>query len=236
MAQTPFIDTSNINEKVYKFLKKGIMDFTYPPGHKFDLRQLRKQIGISQTPIKDALFRLSGEGLVEVSSRRGTFAKEVTEKDIGEIYDARLILEGGAGEILAKTITDEQLKELEALFQKTLRKDANSEYKVFMEREREFHLAIIRFTNNQRLLGIYKQLNAHMQAVRFRFGPTAERLPHTNQEHERILKAFRSRDPRKVKAAITKHLLSGKASFLGKKTAQRKDQAKEKHRRSNKAS
>ena len=230
MAQIPSIDTSNINEKVYDFLKQGITDFTYPPGHKFDLRELRKQIGISQTPIKDALFRLSGEGLVEISSRRGTFVKEVTKKDIGELYDARMILEGGAGEMVARTITDEQLDELETLFRKTLEKGANSDYKVFMEREREFHLAIIRFTDNKKLLSIYVELNAHMQAVRFRFGPTAKRLPHTNKEHERILKAMRSRDPDRAKATIIKHLTSGKAAFLGK-AEQRQNETKGKRRR-----
>ena len=229
------IDTTNINEKVYDFLKQGITDFTYPPGHKFDLRELRRRIGISQTPIKDALFRLSGEGLVEVSPRRGTFVKEVTKKDIGEIYDVRMILEGGAGEMVARTITDAQLDELETLFRKTLEKCANSNYKVFMEREREFHLAIIRFANNKRLLGIYKELNAHMQAVRFRFGPTAKRLPHTNQEHERILKAMKSRDPGKVKEAIIEHLLSGKAAFLGR-TERREKQMEEKPIRTRKAS
>jgi DNA-binding GntR family transcriptional regulator len=233
MAQVPSIDTSNINEKVYDFLKQGITDFTYPPGHKFDLRELRRQIGISQTPIKDALFRLSGEGLVEISSRRGTFVKEVTKKDIGEIYDARMILEGGAGEMVARTITDEQLDELEMLFRKTLEKGANSDYKIFMEREREFHLAIIRFADNKKLLSIYKELNAHMQAVRFRFGPTAKRLPHTNKEHERILKAMRSRDPDKVKAAIMKHLASGKTAFLGK-AGQKQSEIKRKTRRARK--
>lgn len=213
----PLIDVTNINEKIHGFLKKRIVNFTYPPGYKLNVRQLRKELGVSQTPIKDALFRLAGEGLVEISSRKGTFVKEVTEQDIAELYETRMILETGAGESIAKNITDQQLDELEQLYEGTLRPDANADYRIFMEREKEFHLAIIRFTKNRRLLNIYNQLNPHMQAVRFRFGEqTPERLPKTNQEHESILNAFKRRDRLRVKEAIQHHLSTGKAAFLAK--------------------
>lgn len=213
----PRIDVTNINEKIYDFLKKHIVNFTYPPGYKLNVRQLRKELGVSQTPIKDALFRLAGEGLVEISSRRGTFVKEVTDQDITELYDTRMILEAGAGESIAKNITDQQLDELERLYEGTLRTDANTDYRIFMEREKEFHLAIIRFTKNKRLLNIYNQLNPHMQAVRFRFGEQAlGRLPKTNQEHESILNSFKKRDPLRVKEAIKHHLSTGKGAFLAK--------------------
>ena len=72
------IDASNINEKVYNYLKSSIIDFTYPPGTKLHISDLKKLLGISQTPIKDALFRLMGEGLVEITSRKGTYVKNVT--------------------------------------------------------------------------------------------------------------------------------------------------------------
>lgn len=212
----PAIDVTNINEKIYDWLKKRIITCTYPPGHKLNIRQLGKDLGVSQTPIKDALFRLAGEGLIEISSRKGTYVKEVTDQDIAEIYDTRLILESGAGEIIATGITDEQIMELEKLYEATLRTDADADYRIFMERESEFHLAIIRYTNNNRLIGIYKQLNAHMQSVRFRYGGRVKRLPHTNQEHEKILRAIKTHDPVKVKEAVRDHLLSGRATFLEK--------------------
>jgi len=210
----PSIDVTNINEKIYDWLKQRIITCIYPPGHKLNIRQLGKDLGVSQTPIKDALFRLAGEGLIEISSRKGTYVKEVTEQDIAEIYDTRLILETAAGEIIAPQITDKQLEELERLYKATLRTDANADYRIFMERESEFHLTLMRYTNNSRLIGIYKQLNAHMQSVRFRYGGRVQRLPHTNEEHENILKAFKKRDPIEVKEAIRNHLLTGKATFL----------------------
>lgn len=211
----PLIDVSNINEKIYDFLKTRITNFTYPPGHKLNVRRLAQELGVSQTPIKDALFRLAGEDLVEISSRRGTYVRAVTEKDIAEIYDTRMILEAGAVEAIARSITDEQLEELEDLFQETLSPEAEKDYRIFMEKENEFHLALIRFTGNRRLLKIYKQLNAHMQGVRFRFSKkVAQRLPWTNQEHEAILRALQVRDPERAQEAVRYHLMTGKTAFL----------------------
>ncbi len=210
-------DPSNINEKIYNFLKGRILDLTYPPGHKLDMRQLKDELGVSQTPIKDALFRLAGEGFVAVSSRKGTHVREVNERDVSEIYDIRTMLETGAAEILVGRITDEQLDELGRLYQETLLRDADDDYPVFMERSKEFHRAIIRFTDNRRLLDLYEHLHAHMQIVRFRVGkqPLQKRST-TNQEHEEILSAFKERDPFKAKEAIKYHLQAAKTAIFRK--------------------
>jgi DNA-binding GntR family transcriptional regulator len=219
----PLIDVSNINEKIYNFLKNRIVNLTYPPGQKLNVRQLMEQLGVSQTPIKDALFRLAGEGLVDISSRRGSYVKEVNERDLAEIYDLRVIIETGAAEIIAAHITDEQLDELEQRYTETLQKNADSDYRVFIERAKEFHSAIIRFTDNNRLFDLYEQLNAHMQIVRFRFREREiERRPWTNQEHKRILKAFKERNPAKAKEAIRYHLETTKTALL-RKTSQNTD-------------
>ena len=109
------IDTKNINEKVYELLRERIVTSTYPPGYKIKVRILSKELGTSQTPIKDALSRLAGEGLVQIDSRKGTYVKGITEQDIAEIFDTRMIIETGAAEIVAKRITDEQIKKLQFL-------------------------------------------------------------------------------------------------------------------------
>ena len=215
MPKYEIFDTLNINEKIYNFLKGRIVDLTYPPGHRVDMRQLKDELGVSQTPIKDALFRLAGEGFVDINSRRGTYVREVNERDVAEIYDIRTILETGAAEVLADRITDKQLDEMERLYQETLMKDIENNYRIFMERSKEFHRAIIRFTDNQRLLDLYEQLDAHMQIVRFRFGrQPLQKHSTTNQEHEKILCAFKERDPLKAKELIKYHLQTTKIAML----------------------
>jgi DNA-binding GntR family transcriptional regulator len=214
-VEQPVIDVTNINEKVYDFLKKGITDLTYTPGERINVRQLQHELGVSQTPIKDALFRLAGEGMVEISSRRGTFVTEVTERDIREIAETRIILETGAVEIVAKRITAAQLMELEALYRATLIEDESIGYDSYMERDSQFHLKIIEFTNNERLLKLYKQLNAHMQIVRFRFARRAKRkLSWTDEDHARILEAIKEHDAQKAVQTMREHLLRARDAFL----------------------
>ena len=209
------IDITNINEKVYQLLKERIVNLTYPPGHRINNRELIKELKISQTPLKDALMRLSGEGLVEICSRRGTYVRDITAKDIREIEDTRIILETGAIDAVARQITDEQLEELERLYQDTLIDEKGFSYSRFMGKDNAYHLAIIRLANNDILYDIYKKLNAHMQIVRFKFArQNRKKLDWTDRDHEDILTALKLRDPERAKNAMRRHLLTARDAFL----------------------
>ena len=214
-TEKPLIDVTNINEKVYEFIKRRIIDLTYPPGRKINSAALRQELGISQTPIKDALSRLAGEQLVEISSRRGTYVKDVTDRDIQEIAEIRIILETGAVEMAAGRITKEKITQLEALYENTLNEPGEFDYRSFMERDSSFHMAIVGLTDNQRLLQTYKRLNSHAQVVRSRFGgPGAKKLPKTDRTHKAILEALKKNDTEKAKVTIRKHIIYSWKAFL----------------------
>jgi len=214
----PIMDLANINEKVYEFIKQRIIHLTYPPGHKINVRELQRELGISQTPIKDALFRLAGEGMIEISSRRGTFVKEVTEKDIEELFATRFILEAGAVDLVGKGMKDEQLEELEGLYNETLKSGLESNYELFIEKDRAFHMKIIEFTGNQRLMETYNHLSAHMQILRFRTArQNVGKMPWVDEDHRSILDALKERNPEKAKEVIRGHFAKS-MSFLGRQS------------------
>lgn len=214
-ADTPVIDTSNINEKIYNYLKEQIIGCKYPPGERINMEALRKLFGVSQTPLKEALFRLAGEGFVEVNARRGTFVKNITEQDVVDIFETRSILETSAAERVVGNLTDEQIGRFEKLYQLTLHRDEDVDYREFLRRSNNFHTEIIRLTGNKRLLAIYKTLNGHMHLLRFRYiHHASQRLPGTDDEHLSILKAFQERDPQKAKQAIQYHLEMAKKLFI----------------------
>jgi DNA-binding GntR family transcriptional regulator len=209
------IDITNINEKIYNLIKGRITKFEYPPGFQMNIRRLQDELGVSNSPIKDALFRLAGEGLVEITSRKGTFVKDISERDIYDIEEVRIILETGAAGLIAKTITDKQLDRLEARFKETLIPQDEFEYSKFMEKDSRFHLEIIKLTNNQRLVEVYKQLNAHVHITRFQYARNRKKpLPWTHQDHQDILKALKLRDPAKVRKAIQSHRVKARDAFL----------------------
>jgi len=211
-STTPFIiDVTNINEKVYDYIKKNITTFHFPSGYKLNIKQLSETLGVSHTPIKDALFRLAGEGLIDITSRTGTYVKSITEADIHEILQTRLILETAVIEEIAGKITDEQLQALTDLYRKgvslVVNPNDNESYKAFMEYDSQFHLSFFNIMGNRRLLHIYKNLNAHMQMVRFRLMNRAlGKLPTTDEAHRLILEALCERNVVKAKQAIANHL------------------------------
>jgi DNA-binding GntR family transcriptional regulator len=206
------IDVSNINEKVYSYIKACIMNFTYPPGFNLNLNQLSEKLGVSHTPIKDALFKLAGEGLVEIAPRKGTYVKDVTQDDIREILQTRLILEAAAVDAVTARLSDDQLSQFAQIYERMIsieiRENDVESYRAFIECDSEFHLLFFRILGNQRLLTMVKNLNANMQIGRFRLFHRRGKNPTTDQEHADILKALQDRDTGRAKEAVQRHLLS----------------------------
>lgn len=209
------IDITNINEKIYNLIKSRITHFEYPPGYQINVRLLQQELGVSNSPIKAALSRLAGEDLVEITSRKGTFVKDISKKDLEEIEEVREKLELGAAEIVAERISDEELSILHEKYEATLIPEDRFEYSEFMQKDGEFHLEIIKLTRNQKLVDIYKQLNSHVQIVRFQKARKRKKpLPWTNQDHQEILEALRSRDPERARMAIQDHRSKAREAFL----------------------
>ena len=208
------VDITNINEKIYDLIKSRITSLEYPPGYQINIPKLQEEIGVSSSPIKDALARLAGEELVEITSRKGTFVKNVSDQDIIEIEQFRTLLEVGAVDIISDNITDDQIEMLEKRYT-ALAKEKN--YQIFMGKDREFHLAIIMLTNNERLINTYKRLNAHSQIVRFKYAQN-QNAPYewTIQDHRDIFEALRSRNLEKAKKAIRNHRIKARDALLKK--------------------
>jgi GntR family transcriptional regulator, rspAB operon transcriptional repressor len=206
------IDVTNINEKVYQLIKQNIIKFIYPPGHNLNINELKDALGVSPTPIKDALFKLAGEGLVVIYPRKGTYVKDVTGEDIHEIIQTRLILETAVVADIANRISDEQLQILEGFYQKGLSikvdQDNIDDYKAFMESDSQFHLSFFLFWGNKRVTEIYRNLNAHMQIARYRLmHHTRSKNPWTDQEHREILTALQERNTARAQEAVRRHLV-----------------------------
>lgn len=212
---TSVIDITNINEKIYNLIKSRITHFEYPPGKQINVRQLQDEFGVSSSPIKSALFRLAGEGLVEITSRKGTFVKDISKRDLEEIEEVREKLEIGAVEIAIEKISDEQMQKLQEKYEATLIPEERFEYSDFMQKDGDFHLEIIKMTGNQRLIHIYKQLNSHIQIIRFQKARNRRKpLPWTHRDHLEILNALKNRDIERAKKAVREHRGKAYKAFL----------------------
>ena len=103
----------NVNSDVaYDFIRKRILDGSYPPGHSLMTKELSSEIGVSRTPVRDALRQLETDGLVNIQARLGASVKKMNLKECRELCDLRLALESHAAGLAAKNRSEADLREI----------------------------------------------------------------------------------------------------------------------------
>ncbi len=154
-----FLIPANLREEVYAWLRKRILSHEYPPGFRFYLQILETELGISRTPLKEALHRLEVEGLVEIQPRRGTFVISINPQSLAEDFDVRRAPELYAAEAAVREATDQDLQQLKALAEEMRRLPENNDYQSVVDRyihlDHEFHILLVGLARNRRLIEIH---------------------------------------------------------------------------------
>jgi len=213
------IDQTQLAQRVYKLLRDKILGREFEPGERLQLALLAQQLGVSRTPVRDALNQLASEGLVEIRPRRGTFVARADLATVEELYQLRLMIDSFIGALVARQITRAQLRQLRQLLEKMERYVVGTsyvDYVAYLERDRAFHSAIVRFAGNRRLAALYEEINLPLWLIRAqdhagmaRSGDAQASLT----EHRAILQALESRDPRRVVEAVEAHIHSGRSKL-----------------------
>ena len=204
-------------DAVYKVLRQAILSSTLKPGERLHIDQLAVKLGVSLTPVRNAIQQLSTEGLVEIRPRSGTYVASLSVKDVGETFDIRCALECLAAEGAIKNATASDLKKLKALIvnlRKTVRTD---EDRVQHERDNgELHRTLLHLSGNSRLIEVYESLNAHLKIARIHMGSDSgvSRLKDEQAEHEEIYDALEARDTARLVQSVRKHIMRAKDSLI----------------------
>ena len=201
---------ANLNEQVYEMLRRQILGRDYGPGTKLSLHELATQLGVSRSPVHHALTRLVSEGLLTVKSRRGYFVSPVTASALLEGYEVRLALELHAADVAVDTARDEQIAVLRRRHRDTAVAISHEEWD---SANAAFHETQVDLAGNALLSRFYRELsvNLMMQVIR---GGRVERHAHLVTEHEAIVSGFEARDRVATRAAITRHVESGRRIAL----------------------
>ena len=217
------LKTSQLNEQVYALLKAAIMRGSLRPGQRLSAGGLAKRFGVSATPVREALQRLSLDGLVEVSPRRGTNVSEFTRRNVQETFHTRRIIERAAAAEVA-SVSEETLQHMRAIAQefRVLRQgDTFTDYRQYIAADSEFHHHIVGLLQSSHLSEFYDRLRWAEQLVRGLAQSNYQRAEVTVAEHESILHAFQARDAEEACAAILRHLQNAEADLLRRMPAER---------------
>jgi DNA-binding GntR family transcriptional regulator len=213
----PQIHHTALSEKVYLILRTKILKHELKFGEKIQIDEIASQLGVSRTPVKDAVNRLALEGLVEKVPRRGTFVTTLTLQDVAELLDLRLLLELYAAEkVMEKGKVESLLAEMKKCMSNiySIANSDDPDYDAYMSWNRDLHLSLIRLADNKRVLQIYKSLNIHLQVARVHYSHSVEDVTQTQQEHQVIYEAFENGNWEQVKKAISTHINNVKTEVL----------------------
>lgn len=203
----------SLAQRVYLSLKAAILSLAYRPGEVLRKAEICDTLGVSRSPVAEAVARLASEGLVDVVPQSGTFVARFSMEEIRESAFLREALELAAVEIVARTITEEQL----VLLRRNLRVQEallnDNDFSGFYQLDAQMHELILSFTGYRRLAGLAETSWVHVNRARQLILPHLGRVQATLGEHQAILAALEAHDPVAAREA-TRHHLGQLLTFL----------------------
>jgi DNA-binding GntR family transcriptional regulator len=213
------VDRSGLEERVYAELRNRIMARDLPPGTVLTLRQVAEALEVSATPVRDALRRLQGDGLVKDRGKQGVSVVGLGARDIADLFGARLAIETYAARLatqpLETPILDDMLRITEE-FPETFDGDRYIDYERFQQLDSTFHLNIVAAAENARLVTMYGALNVHLHLARIYQREVEQRAQANHREHLAIVDALAIRDTDAMIAAVELHIVNVRDHILSK--------------------
>ncbi len=220
MATLTYDDNENamhsLRGKAFSQIRQQILNGTYKPGESLIETRLSEELGVSRTPIREALRQLELEGLVQAIPNKGAVVKGISEKDIEDIFVIRTMIEGLAARWAAEKITDEEIAELkEALeFEEfyTMKNDANH----LMRYDTRFHEIIFRASKSRPLMHMLTTFHDYIQGARNFSFTTPGRPQKALEEHRVIFDAIANKDAETAERLTVEHILNASHNFSEK--------------------
>lgn len=202
----------NINEflplrdVVFNTLRQAILKGDLLPGERLMEIQLANKLGVSRTPIREAIRKLELEGLVIMIPRKGAIVAEITEKDLKDVLEVRTSLEVLAIELACARITEEGLRKLEEALNDFERALNGKDITLIAERDVAFHDVIFNATNNERLVQTLNNLREQIYRYRLEFLKDFSHHERLKAEHREIFETVKERDKERASKVIALHI------------------------------
>lgn len=208
---SPLEDNFVLKDKVYRALKDAITEMDIygeaePP--RLDERTLAERLGVSRTPVREALSRLEQEGLVETVPRRGAFVVRKSKAEIIDMIHAWAAIEGMAARLATRKATDDEIRRLhEFVDSYSDTPQARAHIDEYSETNIRFHQSIIRLSKSKLLADLTENLFIHMKSIRARTIKERDRATKSIIDHARIIRALENRETELAERLVRDHAL-----------------------------
>jgi DNA-binding GntR family transcriptional regulator len=203
----------NVSEELIKMIKKQILAGELNPGDRIVETKLARQLGLSQSPIREALRQLQGEGIIKIVPNKGPSVVSLEMKDIFEVYSIRSMLEGLAMRMAVQNATDEEIGELERFYESMKAKLHDDSVPYLLEDSLQIHETIIRLSNHSRLHKMYQSITFQVALVNRMLGVRSSKEQEV-EEHGELITALKKRDPDEAEHIMRKHIYRSYCHFV----------------------
>ncbi|MBI5439741.1 MAG: GntR family transcriptional regulator [Deltaproteobacteria bacterium] len=193
----------DVASRIREMIRKGVLT----KGQRVVEAELCAAVGVSRTPLREALRVLSSEGLIRLVPNKGAFVSEPSLDDVREMFEVMSILEGTCARMAAERMGTASLAKLERLHDKLEQHYARGDRDGYIKKNNTFHELVQELTGNRILNGILNGLREKILLYRYRQIFEAKRFDESIHEHRDILSAFRNRDPEAAEALMKSHLV-----------------------------
>ena len=201
-------EEQSLHGEILSRLRDHIVEGNIPDGDRIPERQLCEMLGISRTPLREALKVLAAEGLVELLPNRGARVRQLSERDLGELFDLMGGLEGLAGRLACENITRRRNRRDRAAALRDVRLLPAPRHARLFPRQPAIHHKIVEAARNAALMSAYTSLAGRIRRIRYsaNFARKRERWGEAMREHETILDALRRRAGSELSDILFRHL------------------------------
>ncbi len=203
-------DTSTFADRAYAALKDVILglDIYDRPGEiRLDERRLASDLGISRTPVREAMAQLEREGFVRSVPRRGIYVVRKTKAEVIELITAWAALESMAARLITTGASEQEIARLRAMFATFENGSLHANLDEYSQVNIEFHQTIIRMSRNRVLIDLAENLFAHMRMIRRKTIGESDRADRSIRDHMNIIQAIEARDTGRAEALVRDHAL-----------------------------
>ena len=207
---TDYHDRS-LRGRVFAQIRENILSGKYKDGMELREIAIGEELGVSRTPVREALRQLELEGLVKIVPNKGAYVSSINAKDIKEIYKMRSMLEGLCARWATRYITDEQIDELEEVIYLSefyLKKKTEGKASQVSEMDGKFHLVLYEAANSRMLSHVLKDFHKYVQVARTMSVKSEDRAKKSIEEHKAILEAIKEKDEEKAEKLANEHIMN----------------------------
>ncbi|MBO4852532.1 MAG: GntR family transcriptional regulator [Schwartzia sp.] len=203
-----------LREVVCETLRDAVRRGVLQPGERLMEIQLAEELGVSRTPVREAIRKLEMEGYVIMMPRRGTYVADLSIRDVNEVFEIRTSLESLASGLAAERITEDELEKLQRLLVEIGAHIKNGDMESIVRTDTEFHDLLYQASRNKRLVGIISNLREQLTRFRTTSMSYPGRLKATLEEHRNIVEAIAQGDEKAARKAAEHHMEKSEQTLL----------------------